>query len=700
MEQENGTLAEALPSLSTFPCLALNNTGQKRELETDQQDIEKIDPKKQKQDHSANTSMQIENINMLSLDRNMFDDALVGQGYEAPADFNEDLSRNRVLQGIIDNAPPEDRLQVKADVRTFVKASRALGKAYAKPVDGGTWKVRGMNVSLLSHQVTGAGRGREIENNGDGVLLTDQMGLGKTITVLAVIAATRLPLDEEVRATLIVVQPNVFEQWRREIKRRCLVVGPKDPACGVGRIVCWHGKDTREDHMDPLHVLQEADIVLTTTTELRDSFKEGKSGCLHQARYFRIVVDEAHGLRNRDTTLFKAACAIDADHHWAITGTPMVNNAHDIFSLLVFLGNNMGKSLAEFDEALKHGDTVDLLGTCQDCIVGRTYATPFFGKRLVELPPMVRNEVVFAPKGLEKAVNDWIDAKYAPDTSQTSGSGKGSSGKARQSGLLNPSRQIVSHPVLLPQNTFCESLLESNLVLNPNHYQDESDKTYARYCKKLVDAFSKQNKMKKKAAKSASGKDGASPECVFCEQPALTPQTINPCRHVYCEQCLVDECEKYESANLSHCCKLCRVVIDGYEEYIEGQGDPKKTSKAASGKGNIKDWKDRYGKIYRTAKIICLVDTIKSILVNRPHEKIILFMQYHQLGDVLVEVCKEERWGYVRYNGSQSLKNKQKAINDFQDEKKRKTIFIGSMNAGGVGLNLTVASVVILVEHW
>ncbi len=51
----------------------------------------------------------------------------------------------------------------------------------------------------------------------------------------------------------------------------------------------------------------------------------------------RVVLDEAHNIRNRSTSKFRAATALKADCRWCLTGTPLVNSPEDIQALFQFL---------------------------------------------------------------------------------------------------------------------------------------------------------------------------------------------------------------------------------------------------------------------------------------------------------------------------------------------------------------------------
>lgn len=58
---------------------------------------------------------------------------------------------------------------------------------------------------------------------------------------------------------------------------------------------------------------------------------------LHKLRWFRVVLDEAHIIKDTNTGQSKAVCALSAERKWGLTGTPIQNKLDDIYSLVNFL---------------------------------------------------------------------------------------------------------------------------------------------------------------------------------------------------------------------------------------------------------------------------------------------------------------------------------------------------------------------------
>ncbi len=54
-------------------------------------------------------------------------------------------------------------------------------------------------------------------------------------------------------------------------------------------------------------------------------------------RRTRVVLDEAHSIRNRLTKGAQGAFALRSDKRWCLTGTPMMNDVGDLQALIEFL---------------------------------------------------------------------------------------------------------------------------------------------------------------------------------------------------------------------------------------------------------------------------------------------------------------------------------------------------------------------------
>ena len=82
------------------------------------------------------------------------------------------------------------------------------------------------------------------------------------------------------------------------------------------------------------------------------------------------------------------------------------------------------------------------------------------------------------------------------------------------------------------------------------------------------------------------------------------------------------------------------------------------------------------------------------------NEKVIVFSQFTSSLDELEKLFQKYNFSYLRLDGSTTTINRNKYVNQFQSKNSQIQIFLISLKAGGVGLNLTNARTAILFEPW
>ncbi|KAL4892197.1 SNF2 family N-terminal domain-containing protein [Aspergillus ambiguus] len=233
--------------------------------------------------------------------------------------------------------------------------------------DDGT--VEGLKVNLLPHQRQGVNWMREKEvgqskNKGvvpRGGILADDMGLGKTVQAIALMLTNRkradglrrpiIPDDDDddddddsddedknssklppglSKSTLVVAPLALIKQWESEILAKV------EPSHKL-RVCVYHGT-TRTRATDRL---DDYDVVITTygtlTSEHGANEKTNKTSGLFSVYWYRIILDEAHTIKNRNAKATQSAYALDAEYRWCLSGTPMQNNLDELQSLIKFL---------------------------------------------------------------------------------------------------------------------------------------------------------------------------------------------------------------------------------------------------------------------------------------------------------------------------------------------------------------------------
>ena len=105
--------------------------------------------------------------------------------------------------------------------------------------------------------------------------------------------------------------------------------------------------------------------------------------------------------------------------------------------------------------------------------------------------------------------------------------------------------------------------------------------------------------------------------------------------------------------------------------------------------------KDKDYTKYESAKLNMFTELIDEIIGNK--KKVLVFSQFTQMLDILAEELNKNNINYSYLSGK--TKKRQEVIKDF-NENKNKQVFLISLRAGGVGLNLTSADNVIIFDPW
>lgn len=161
-----------------------------------------------------------------------------------------------------------------------------------------------------------------------GGLQCDDMGLGKTIQIASVI------INNPCKATILIAPLAMIDTWSSVLQRTgCAVyqVAPKNSHQPWNLI--------NHDSPIPKYFMKSRPSVYITNYE-----KLYHNPSLFRREWDRVVLDEAHKIRNADGDIARYARKIVAPIRWCVTGTPLVNSLKDVVSLLAFLGVPHSKS--------------------------------------------------------------------------------------------------------------------------------------------------------------------------------------------------------------------------------------------------------------------------------------------------------------------------------------------------------------------
>lgn len=307
-----------------------------------------------------------------------------GYGFVDPKKASEDLKA--LLEGAIEDDDDKPRTRsrkkkkdaaIEGGLSSMFNSLKVTGPEPEAVVeesedeDDGT--VEGIKVKLLPHQVEGLSwmTARELGNGKKGTvpkggILADDMGLGKTLQSVSLIITNPKPQGSDLadgkrkfpagmsKCTLVVAPLALIRQWEAEIK-------DKVEESHALRVVVHHGPQRTKNFND----LKKYDVVITTyqilVSEWGDSSDEAdgvKVGCFG-VHWYRVILDEAHTIKNRNAKATKACYSLRSEYRWCLTGTPMQNNLDELQSLIKFLRIKPYDDLAQWkdqiDRPMKNG---------------------------------------------------------------------------------------------------------------------------------------------------------------------------------------------------------------------------------------------------------------------------------------------------------------------------------------------------------
>lgn len=163
-----------------------------------------------------------------------------------------------------------------------------------------------------------------------GGILADDMGLGKTIQIISLILANSQPKSTSSPKTTLIISPvGVMSNWKNQIQDHT-------HTDKIPNVHIYHGIGKKEASN-----LGQYDVVVTSygalASEYRPDSDRTPAKGIFSVRWRRVVLDEGHTIRNPRSKGALAACHLQADSRWTLTGTPIINSLKDLYSQVRFL---------------------------------------------------------------------------------------------------------------------------------------------------------------------------------------------------------------------------------------------------------------------------------------------------------------------------------------------------------------------------
>jgi len=185
-------------------------------------------------------------------------------------------------------------------------------------------------------------------------------------------------------------------------------------------------------------------------------------------------------------------------------------------------------------------------------------------------------------------------------------------------------------------------------------------------------------------------------KCGHCGK--LTPDqetpSITKCGHFYCEACIRAAIKIFGKCP-DETCQCPLLDSDVFTETMAKQ------LKEAEERGIALQREKISGKgdDLLSSKITALLDELREFQRADPYFKAVVFSQWTSMLDIIEEAFKLKKIKFVRLDGAMNSATRKKNLTAFDADPTVK-IFLISLKAGGVGLNLTAANKVFLMDPW
>lgn len=284
---------------------------------------------------------------------------------------------------------------------------------------------------MRDYQVAGLNWLVSLHENGISGILADEMGLGKTLQTISFLAYLR-HVCEIPGPHLICVPKSTLDNWKREFAMWT-------PEINV--LILQGDKEERHKLINDVLLDENFDVCITSyEMVLREKSQ------LKKFAWEYIIVDEAHRIKNEESSLSQIIRVFNSRNRLLITGTPLQNNLHELWALLNFLLPDVFGDASAFDQWFSNQDSD------QDTIVQQLHRVlrPFLLRRVksdVEKSLLPKKEMNLYVPMSEMQVK-WYQKILEKDIDAVNGAAGKRESKTRLLNIVMQLRKCCNHPYL------------------------------------------------------------------------------------------------------------------------------------------------------------------------------------------------------------------------------------------------------------
>lgn len=512
------------------------------------------------------------------------------------------------------------------------------------------------------------------ENDVNGVL-ADDMGLGKTVQTIAFLSWLSQSQRSAGLPHLVVVPASTLNNWKNELQKF-------NPDL---ELFIYHG--TQAERADLRYELrnriaaQEVDIILCTYTLFeRETGKHDRHFLCHQ-EFDYLILDEAHCIKNADSSRYSNLNVIQTKHRLLLSGTPVQNNLTELLALLSFLMPDVFHHdkcqliVQAFGWDAKNDKSNSSLNQMKSMLA------PFVLRRLkvdvldqLSSKSTVVHKLSMTPR--QQLIYDNVISTYAQQKLRRNGKDINLSEVAQACANAvvdltapspapapdTPSKHLghLAHSQTVDLTEEDDVVIAESSVSVMLDHDDVMQTLTATEAKHLFTAL-------RKAANHPLLLR------IYYQDEAMLKE-IAKVAHThehFGNQCnmerVLNEIKSFSDFDLHQLCVQYPAYLQKYELSAEA--------------------------LYDSPKMVYLREQLP--LLQADGHRVLVFSQWTRIMDLLEVLLEDMGLAYLRLDGSTPVKVRQELIDTFNEDSSI-TIFLLSTKAGGLGINLTAADTVIL----
>lgn len=543
----------------------------------------------------------------------------------------------------------------------------------------------GLTQKLLPFQLEGLNwMVKQEQGPFKGGFLCDEMGMGKTIQTISLILSDWEP-NHPKGSTLVLAPTVAIIQWKNEIEK--FTQGFK--------VLVFHG----QNRISKAKELENYDVVLTSYAVMESNFRRENKGftrkgklmkedsILHKVKWHRVILDEAHNIKDRQSNTAKAAFALRSHFRWCLSGTPLQNRVGELYSLIRFVGADPYAFYYCKRCDCKSLHWLCTKGPCSECGHSAMQHTCYWNHEV--LKPIQyggattgEGKLAFEKLGLllQRLMLRRTKVERADDLG------------------LPPRIVNVRRDYFTEEEEELYKSLFQDVKRKFNTYADEG--TVLNNYSNIFTLITRMRQMadhpdlviKSKTAEPVQHAAADVPQeiltCRLCLDEA-EDAVKTACRHIFCRECIRQYLET--AVEFKPECPACHspLTVDLDQDAVEvddtgRQGflsrlDPTKTR--------------------TSTKLEALLEELSKTRTEDRTLKTLIFSQFTTMLDIIARRLQLSGFKYVRIAGSMTPVARDNTIKHFNNDPEC-TVFLISLKAGGVALNLVEASRVILCSPW